>query len=123
MVTLKGKVAVDADRMRAESIARTLVAGQVVANEIAVLPPGFERDAKAINKDLDEGIKKNLDAALIQNALHDDVNYDVNNGVVTFTGSSQARRLASEKIAACVPYVQQVVNKLEVKNQKATSTK
>src|SRR6185295_3246475 len=46
VVTLKGKVAADADKMRAESIARTLVAGQVVANEIAVLPPGFERDAK-----------------------------------------------------------------------------
>ena len=38
--------------------------GQVVANEIAVIPQGVESDAKKVNSDLDDGIKKNLDAAL-----------------------------------------------------------
>ena len=124
VVTLKGSVAADSDKMRAESIAKSLAGGQVVANEIAVLPPGIEGTAKTINSDLDDGIKKNLDAALIQHSLHDDVNYDVKNGVVTLTGdvNSQSKRAASQQIAANVPNVQQVVNKLEVKNQKATST-
>lgn len=124
VVTLKGSVPADGDKMRAESIARSIAGGQVIANEIAVLPPGVESEAKTINKDVDEGIKKNLDAALIQNTLHDDVKYDVKNGVVTLTGevNSQSTRTASQQIAAGVPYVQQVVNKLEVKNQKATST-
>jgi hyperosmotically inducible protein len=124
VVTLKGNVTADTDKMRAESIAKSIAGAQVVANEIAVLPPGDESSAKAIDKDLDEGIKKNLDAALIQNALHDDVSYDVKNGVVTLTGdvNSQARRSGAQQIAAGVPNVSQVVNKLEVKNQKATST-
>jgi len=56
--------------------------------------------------------------------MHDDVSYEVNNGVVTLTGNviSQADRRAAQDVAAGVPYVQQVVNKIEVKNQRATST-
>ena len=125
VVTLKGSVTNDGDKMRAESIAKSLAGSQVIANEIAVLPPGAEATAKTINSDLDDGIKKNLDAALIQNALHDDVKYDVKNGVVTLTGNvnSQSKRAATEQIAAAVPNVQQVVNKLEVKNQRATTTR
>ena len=125
VVTLKGNVAAASDKVRAESIAKSLAGNQVVANEIAVLPPGIESEAKTVNKDLDDGIKKNLHAALIQQGLKDDVDYDVKNGVVTLTGNvnSQARRMAAQQIAAEVPYVQQVVNKLEVKNQKATSTR
>ena len=125
VVTIKGNVAADGDKLRAATIAKSLAGTQVVANEIAVLPPGAEGQAKAINKDLDEGIKKNLDAALIQNSLHDNVKYDVKNGVVTLTGdvTSQTGRTVAQQIAAGVPYVQQVVNKLEVKNQKATSTR
>jgi osmotically-inducible protein OsmY len=124
VVTLKGSVTNESDKIRAETIAKSVAGNQVVANEIAVLPPGAEGTAKIINADLDDGIKKNLDAALIQNALHDDVKYDVKNGVVTLTGhvNSQSKRAATEQIAAAVPNVQQVVNKLEVKNQKATTT-
>ena len=125
VVTIKGNVPSESDKARAESIAKSVAGGQIIANEIAVLPPGVETEAKTINKDLDEGIKKNLDAVLIQQSLHDNVSYAVKNGVVTLTGdvNSQATRTAAEKIAAGVPYVQQVVNKLEVKNQKATSTR
>src|ERR1041385_7560949 len=65
VVTLKGNVPADGDKLRAETIAKSIAGSQVIANEIAVLPPGVESEAKAINKDLDEGIKKNLDAALI----------------------------------------------------------
>ena len=47
---------------------------QVIANEIAVLPVGAAGVAKAINADLDAGIKKNLDAELLAHApLHDQV--------------------------------------------------
>jgi osmotically-inducible protein OsmY len=43
---------------------------------------------------------------------------------VTLTGevSSQAKRAQVEQVASTVPNVQQVVNELQVKNQKATST-
>jgi osmotically-inducible protein OsmY len=52
------------------------------------------------------------------------VKYDVKNGVVTLTGEvgSQADRARAEDLASKVPNVQQVVNELQVRKQKATST-
>ena len=46
------------------------------------------------------------------------------NGVVTLTGEvrSEARRSSAQSIASAVPNVTQVVNELQVKDQKATST-
>lgn len=125
VVTLKGKVDTDSDKARAESIAKSLAAGQVVGDEIAVLPPGSESTAKAVNSDLDAGIKKNLDAALLQNGLHDQVKFSVTQGVVTLTGevNSQALRSEAQQVATGVPNVTQVVNKLDVKDQKASSSK
>ena len=77
-----------------------------------------------MNSDLDKGIEKNLDAALIQNKLHEHVKYEVKSGVVTLTGevNSENKRALAEKVATGVPNVQQVVNDLQVKNQKATSS-
>ena len=67
----------------------------------------------------------NLDAALIMGNLHDSVKYAVKNHVVTLTGQvdSPAKRDQAEQVAAAVPNVQQVVNVLQVKEQKATSTR
>jgi len=124
VVTLGGNVAADGDKAQAESIARSMAGGQVVADQIAVVPLGAESDARAMNSDLDKGIEQNLDAALIQNKLHDRVKYAVKNHVVTLTGEvdSQSQRRDAETVAASVPNVQQVVNELQVKNQKATSS-
>jgi hyperosmotically inducible protein len=124
VVTLGGDVPSDMDKSQAETIAKSIAAGQVVADQIAVVPPAVASDAKAINSDVDQGIEKNLHAALIQNQLNKQVKYDVKSGVVTLTGevNSQAKRAYAEKVAAGVPNVQQVVNELQVKNQKASST-
>jgi osmotically-inducible protein OsmY len=77
-----------------------------------------------VGQDRDKGIEKNLDAVLIQNRMHDNVKYDVKSGVVTLTGevNSQAKRDHAEKAATNVPNVKQVVNDLQVKNQKASSS-
>jgi len=125
VVTLTGSVASEGDKSQAESITRSVATGQVVSDQIAVLPPGGESDAKAVNSDLDKGIEKNLDAALIQNKMNKAVKYDVKSGVVTLKGEvdSQARRARAEKVAAGVPNVQQVVNELQVKDQKASSSR
>jgi hypothetical protein len=77
VVTLGGTVTADVYKSQAESIA-TSMAG-------AVIPPG-QRDAKKMNSDPDKGIEGNLDAALLQSGLHKNVNYAVNNQVVTMTG-------------------------------------
>lgn len=123
VVTLDGHVPSDVDKSQAESIAKSIAGGQVVSNQIGVVPPAAESEAKTVNSDLDNGIEKNLDAALIQKKLNKGVKYKVKNGVVTLTGevSSQARRIQVKNVASAVPNVQQVVNELEVKNQKATS--
>lgn len=124
VVTLGGHVVAENDKAQAESIAKSLAGSQVVANEIAVVPAGYAKEANAVNSDLDEGVKKNLDAALVQEGLNKNVKYSVKNGVVTLTGEviSQAIRAQVQTIAARVPNVQQVVNELQVKDQKASST-
>ena len=123
VVTLGGHVATDDAKGQAESIAKTMAAGQVVANQVAVIPPGAESDAKTINSDLDKGIDKNLHAALVASRFDSQVNYDVKNRVVTLKGNvdSQAKRAEVAKVAAAVSNVDQVVNEIQVKNQKATS--
>jgi osmotically-inducible protein OsmY len=124
VVTLGGHVAADSDKAQAESIARSFAGDQVVSNQIAVIPPGIEDAAKKVNADLDKGIENNLDAALIKARLHESVSYAVKNHVVTLTGdvNSQSKRARAEEVASAVLNVHQVVNELQVKVQKATSS-
>ncbi len=124
VVTLKGNVPTETDKQQAEAIAKSNAPSLVVADEIAVRPPGNESEAKAVDSDLDKAIEKNLDATLVKHRLKKNVKYDVKNGVVTLTGDvpSQTKREQVEKLVASVPNVKQVVNELEVKNQKASST-
>jgi hyperosmotically inducible protein len=124
VVTLGGHVAADAEKSQAQSIATSMAGAQVVSNQIEVVPPGTEHDATKIDSDLDKGIEGNLDAALIQGGLHKNINYAVKNQVVTMTGEvdSQSKRTQAQAIVAAVPNVLQVVNELQVKEQKATSS-
>ena len=125
VVTLGGHVAADSDKSQAESIARSIAGNQVVSNQIAVIPPGVESEAKTVNSELDKAIEHNLDAALIKQKLHESVKYAVKNHVVTLSGKvdSQSKRARAERVASAVPNVQQVVNELEVKGQKATESR
>lgn len=125
VVTLNGTVPTEEDKSRAESIAKSQAGSAVVADEIAVRPKGDESTAKKVDSDLDSGIDKNLEAMLVQHKMNHAVHYDVNNGVVTLKGNvpSQGQRSSVEKLAQQVPNVKQVVNEVEVKNQRATSTK
>ena len=125
VVTLTGTVPTDDDKGRAEAAAKSQAGSAVVANEIGVRPQNDEGTAKKVDSELDAGIDKNLEAMLVEHRMNRDVRYDVNNGVVTLKGdvASQGQRSNVEKLAQQVPNVKQVVNELEVKNQKATSTK
>jgi hyperosmotically inducible periplasmic protein len=124
VVTLSGNVRGDAEKAQAEAIAKSIAGAEVVANQIAVIPAGAESEARAIDADLDKGIEQNLDAALIQSRMRDGVRFAVKNGVVTLTGevNSQAKRSQVQVVASRVPNVLQVVNELQVKNQKASSS-
>jgi hyperosmotically inducible protein len=124
VVTLTGTLPTDTDKQQAESIAKSTAPSLVVADQISVRPPGNESEAKAVDSDLDKAIEKNLDATLIKHRLKKNVKYDVKNGVVTLTGDlpSQSKRQQVEKLAASIPNVKQVVNEIEVKGQKATTS-
>ncbi len=124
IVTFSGQVASENAKLDAESLTKSLAGVQVVADQIAVIPVGGEKDAKTVNSDLDKGIEQNLDAALIQNKMHDNVKYEVKSGVVTLSGevNSEDKRTRAGKVASGVPNVQQVVNDLQVKDQKASSS-
>jgi len=124
VITLVGHVPAEADKTQAAALASSIAGNQVVSNQIAVVPPDDAHDAKKVNSALDDGIEGNLDAALITNKLHQGVKFSVKNHVVTLTGAvdSQAKRAQTEQIAAAVLNVQQVVNELQVKNQKATTS-
>lgn len=125
VVTLSGTTSSDIEKAQAETLAKAIATTQVVSNQIAVRPPGDESVAKKVDSDVDNGIEKNLHAELVKLRLDHSVKYDVQKGVVTLTGNvnSQAKRSTVEKAAKNVPNVQQVVDELEVKNQKATSSK
>ncbi len=124
VVTLGGHVNAESDKAQAASIAKSIAGEQVVANEIAVIPPDNAADAKQFNSALDNGIESNLKAALISRKLQDIVKFSVKNNVVTLSGevSSQQLRSQTETLASEVPNVKQVVNELQVKGQKATSS-
>jgi hypothetical protein len=59
IVTLSGQVTSENDKSQAESLAKSFAGTQVVADQIAVVPVGVEKETKAMNSDLDQGIEKN----------------------------------------------------------------
>jgi len=117
VITLSGHVPSDADKAQAESVAKGLAGGQVVADQIIVEPPGNESDAKSISSALDSGIEDNLKASFKAHHVADSVSYSSKAGVVTLTGSvdSDATRKEAAKLASQVPNVTQVINELTVK--------
>ena len=125
IVTLGGQVLTADQKAQAELLAKQIAGSEVVANQIAIIPPGGSSDAHAVNSYLDQGIEKNLEAAMIQNKIQGQLNYAVKNGVVTLSGEvpSEDLRSNAERVATAVPNVQQVVNAVAVvKHRKATSS-
>jgi osmotically-inducible protein OsmY len=125
VVTLSGQVALESDKANAAAIAQSIAQTQVVSNQIAVIVAGDESASKTINRDLDKAIESNLDAQLVKHKLRGHVKYSVANHVVTLTGEvpSQVSRAHAEALAVAVPNVHQVVNELQVRGMKATSSK
>jgi hyperosmotically inducible periplasmic protein len=123
VITLTGEVLTEAEKQRAEEIAKSMARSS--ANEIGVRPPGFETEAKKVDSSLDAAIEKNFEALLVAKQLGHDIKYSAKNGVVTLSGdvNSMERRNELEQLAASVPNVKQVVNELQVKEMKATSRK
>jgi len=123
VVHLKGAVDTNAEKARAEDIAQKAVgtSGAAVANELTV--KGMD-DRTA--DDMDGAIRKELNAKVNNDRALEgrDINFDVNNGVVTIKGdvASQAEKSQVMQMARSTANVKEVVNSLEV-NPKAANGK
>src|SRR4051812_20179635 len=124
VVTLSGNVTTSAEKDKADYVTKSVSGSAVVSNQIGVRPVGFEKQSKKIDSHLDIAIRENFEAALVEKHIDADVKYEVKNGVLTLNGdvNSQNKRNDVEKLAATIPNVIQVVNQLQVKEQRATST-
>jgi hyperosmotically inducible periplasmic protein len=124
VVTLGGHVSTDADKANANQIAQSIAAGEVVANQLEVLPATDSGPAKTVYADLDKGIDSNLDAALTSGGYKTGIGHSAKNGVVTLTGTvdTATQRTQIDTIAQGVPNTQQVVNEIQTRHQKATSS-
>jgi hyperosmotically inducible protein len=116
ILTLSGEVATEGDKMRAEQIARETSNQQMVANEIAVRPPGMQDAAEDAQSAMDDAIENSFEAELARNQLETGIDYDSEQGVLTLSGEvdSQATRQQLESLASSVPNVKQVVNEIEI---------
>jgi hyperosmotically inducible protein len=124
VITLKGDIATQADKERAETIARESANNSVIANELLVT--GADKGlAKEVAGDNDDAIKARFKEWVAANRLKKQhVSADVKNGVVTLTGDvdTEAQRTMFEKDIAKIEGVTEVVNKLEVKPRKNRNT-
>lgn len=117
VVTLTGRVRSEELKAKAGEVAQAAAPGHVVSNELSVEPVDQEHAARQIEGNVDEGIEKNYKAVLIANRLDDQrIRFHAKNGVLTLEGKVKNSdiRAEAEKLAASVPNVQQVVNKLQV---------
>jgi osmotically-inducible protein OsmY len=117
-ITLSGKVHSEDAKAAAAKVAQTAGGSRIIVNELSVQPVGVESEAKDVAKNVDAGIEKNYEAALISEGLNKEhINYDATNGVLKLTGSvkSVPQRTEAQKLAQSVPNVQQVVNEIAVK--------
>ena len=97
-----------------------------ISNQIGVRPPGAESQAKAVASSLDSGIEDNYKAALKAHKNLDDqsISYSAKNGTLVLKGSvkTQAQKNEANKLARAVPNVKEVVNKIEVKPAKHSTS-
>lgn len=120
VITIKGDVGSQADKQRAEEVARQAAGNSVVANEILVTG-GNEDKAEDVAGAKDDAIESNFKAYVEQNNMtNQHIRADAKNGVLTLSGDvdTAAQRMKVEKDAAKIDGVTQVVNKLEVKGAK-----
>jgi hyperosmotically inducible protein len=126
LITLTGDVESQDKKELAESVAKQAAPGYVIANQIGVRPPGAESQAKAVASSLDSGIEDNYKAALQahKNLDAQSISYSATNGSLVLKGSvkTQAQRNEANKLARAVPNVKEVVNKIEVKPAKHSTS-
>lgn len=120
VITLNGRVRSPELKAKAGEVAQQVARGEVVSNQLSVEPVDQESQAKSIERNVDDAIEKNYKAALVANRLDNQrIRFHAKNGVLTLDGKVKTpeQRSEAEKLAASVPNVEQVVNKLDVERK------
>jgi hyperosmotically inducible protein len=115
-VTLRGKVATDAEKRAAEEVAKGVDGVTSVKNQLQVVPASARKAVDAKDDDLKMAVKARISRE--PRLKGSDVQVRADNGVVTLTGDVKdigARARASE-IARGVPGVKAVKNELKEKS-------
>jgi hyperosmotically inducible protein len=125
VITLKGDLDTDDLKTQAGNIAKQAAPDYTVANEIGVRPPGADT-AGSVASNLDDAIEDNFKAAI---KSHDNLNDQsisgsAKNGTLVLKGSvkTSKQKKEAEDLAKKVPNVQQVVNEIEVKPSKHSTS-
>ena len=106
-------------------MAKAAAPDYTVANEIGVRPPEAA-NAGAVASDLDSAIEDNFKASIKahENLNDQSISGSAKNGTLVLKGSvkTTAQKKEAESLAKKVPNVQQVVNEIEVKPSKHSTT-
>ena len=125
VMTLKGNVDSQDLKNQAENVARQAAPDYTVADEIGVRPPGAN-EAGSVASNLDSAIEDNFKAMIKAHANLNDqsVSASAKNGTLVLKGSVKTakQKKEAEDLAKKVPNVQQVVNEIEVKPSKHSTT-
>lgn len=125
VITLTGNVDSDGLKTQAQTVAQQAAPDYTIANEIGVRPPDASQ-ARAVASDLDSAIEDNFKAEVKANeALNDQsISCSAKNGTIVLKGSvkTSAQKKEAGDLAKHVPNVQQVVNELEVKPNKHSTS-
>jgi hyperosmotically inducible protein len=125
VMTLTGNVDSDDQKSQAESLAKQAAPDYTIADEIGVRPLG-ENNAGSVASNLDSAIEDNFKASIkAHNNLDDQsIRYTAKNGTLVLKGTVKTleQKKEAESLAKHVPNVQQVINELEVKPKKHSTS-
>lgn len=126
VLTLSGDVETADQKAQAENVAAEAAPGYAISNELGVRPIGAESQAKAVDSNLDDGIESNFKAAIKAHQNLDDqsISYSAKNRTLVLKGSvkTSVQKNEAQKLAQGIPNVKQVVNEIEVKPDKDSTS-
>jgi hyperosmotically inducible protein len=126
VMPLTGDVPSGDAKAQAENLVKQAAPDYTVADEIGVRPPDDKSQASAVSSNLDSAIEDNFKASINAHRSLDDqsINYTAKNGTLVLKGTvkTAAQKREAADLARHVPNVQQVVNEIEVKPGKHSTT-
>jgi hyperosmotically inducible periplasmic protein len=125
VMTLKGNLDSQDLKNQAENIAKQAAPDYTVADEIGVRPPGAS-EAGSVASNLDSAIEDNFKAMIKAHASLNDqsISGSAKNGTLVIKGSVKTakQKKEAEDLAKKIPNVQQVINEIEIKPDKHSTT-